>query len=180
MANASNSNATRYKGNDIDTDGDGKTDGLENHESAGNPHTESASATDLNNHASNGGAHHSRYSDSEARNACNGRVDADTVDNKHADELGGATWTHYLRQVRNSGTATLSVQHGVNAAEVWFGKSGNQATELRDSSGNTLKRWTNDNNEGGSYTFSSELNVDHIWFDRTHTDPALYGINLKL
>ncbi|WP_225334916.1 hypothetical protein [Halomicrobium urmianum] len=53
---------------------------------------DTATQNELDNHASNNSAHHSRYSDSEARTAVDGANvsisgDADTVDGQHASDL---------------------------------------------------------------------------------------------
>lgn len=41
-------------------------------------------------HTEQTGAHHTRYSDSEARTATDGQIDADTVDGKHASDIGAS------------------------------------------------------------------------------------------
>jgi hypothetical protein len=100
--------------------------------------------------------HHERYADSEARDA--------------------VSVCRYM-QVSNDNSRTRPVQKHVSKAWVFFGKSGNQYTELRDQNGNTLKSWANDNNDGGYYNFS-EIYVDHVWFNRTHSDPADFEVTL--
>lgn len=78
---------------------------FEDHRTAGNPHGSSVSDSDLTDHAGNSSAHHSRYSDSEARTAVNGSNvdiagDADTVDGLHASDL-QPTYSKFSTTVSN-------------------------------------------------------------------------------
>lgn len=45
--------------------------------------------TEIENHESKAEPHHTRYTDTEARTATDGQIDADTVDGQHASQLGG-------------------------------------------------------------------------------------------
>lgn len=78
-----------YKGNDIDTDGDGKVNAADTADNAtqfaGQPQSFYTTDTELSSHTATADAHHSRYTDAEARTAVDGANvdiagDAETVD----------------------------------------------------------------------------------------------------
>lgn len=50
-------------------------------------HPQYATDTRLDGHIADAGAHHSRYSDSEARSACDGQIDAATLDGQDASDF---------------------------------------------------------------------------------------------
>jgi hypothetical protein len=85
---------------------------------------DTATQGELDNHASNAGAHHSRYSDSEARQATDGQIDAETVDGQHASELGSDLQTVQYHPSVGAATETfnLSGQVAVTNLEFVIGK----------------------------------------------------------
>jgi hypothetical protein len=98
MANASNSSANRYKGNDIDTDGDGRVGKADHASNASN--AQKVKGNDIDSDG-NGQVDAADYADTAG--------DADTVDGQHASDLGGR-WEELGRWSRDTyGTPTTLI-----------------------------------------------------------------------
>jgi hypothetical protein len=110
---------------------------------------------EVEEHQADSGAHHTRYSDSEARAATDGQIDADTVDGLHASDLGNSVvWWSETRTLgtndSTSGTHTvddpvvLSFSIGCDWNETDYSLTFNYADGSSDSfsasSGNRLER----------------------------------------
>jgi len=101
------------------------------HIDAANPHSGSASTTDLNNHAANASAHHARYTDAEAvaailaNDGAGSGLDADMVDGKHASDLTPVTGTY-----TGDGASSRTISLGFTPSIVMVERKGVAIAEI--------------------------------------------------
>lgn len=96
---ANDADASTYKGNDIDSDGDGIVDQADSADEADNTQTiqgvglaNLVEETELTNHASDPDIHHTKYTDTNARNAVDGSNVSITGTAAYANDADASTY----------------------------------------------------------------------------------------